>query len=42
VSYTAGDLPAWAQAADFNNDGKPDLVDVSEYTGFAVLINRIR
>jgi hypothetical protein len=31
--------PFWLASGDFNGDGKLDLVDVSEYSGYAILLN---
>jgi hypothetical protein len=38
-NFALGNTPFWLAAGDFNGDGKLDLVDVSEYTGYAVLLN---
>ena len=39
-SYTVGDLPSSAVIADFNGDGKPDIVAFNELSdSFSVLLN---
>ena len=41
ITFNSGSLPIWVTAADFNNDGAPDLAVALSYANeIAVLINR--